>query len=309
MKTGKILTAILMLTILVAAASCSSTKSDPEKLEVITKLIKDYNVKLPVTFDNGDMLDSVYYDGGGHCAVFNYIVDNNDVTIETIASDAAKAKDLLLTNIATSGEAMAMYKELAKNEVTVRTVMLSTRSRTNTQVDLSATEINGLKANRATTSHASSDTMTVRDSLDLALDSINALCPDSIDRKTELTKVQVENNYVVYNYVIDENKSTTIDKMKSDMRKMQQDTEKEMRKPSPEQAKLMALCVDNGLGIKHRFVGRSTKQTQDYSFSAVELSKITDRPLPEGYEEIKELIDPKKYKPQGTKTQSEGGIY
>jgi hypothetical protein len=202
-----------------------------------------------------------------------------------------------------------MYKELAKNEVTVRTVMLSTRSRTNTQVDLSATEINGLKANRATTSHASSDTMTVRDSLDLALDSINALCPDSIDRKTELTKVQVENNYVVYNYVIDENKSTTIDKMKSDMRKMQQDTEKEMRKPSPEQAKLMALCVDNGLGIKHRFVGKSTKQTQDYSFSAVDLSKITGRDLPEDYEEIKGLIDPKKYKKKTGSSQYEEGIY
>lgn len=312
MKKGNIITAVIALVIIALASSCStSTSSDnlSENPDSLMKLLSQYNAKLPVTFGNGDILDSVYYDGGGHRAVFNYIVDNNDVTIETLASDAAKAKELLKGNIATSEDALAMYKELAQNEIDVRTVLLSTRSRTNTPIDLSADEINGLTAMKDSTTKQVSDQMTVRDSLDMALDSINALFPDTIDQRTVLTKVQVENNYVVYNYVCDEGKNTTMDRMKGEMGKKKAASESQMRKPTPELEQLMTLCVDNGLGIKHRFVGKSTKQTQDYSFSAVDLSKITGRDLPEDYEEIKDLIDPKKYKKKTGSSQYEEGIY
>jgi hypothetical protein len=301
MRKGNIFIAVLALAITAIAWSCSTStggNSLKDNTDSLLAKLTSYNGKLPVNFDNGDVLDSVYYDSGGNRAVFNYIVNNDELTIETLIDDPKSAHDHVVNNIATSSEALAMFKELANNEVEVRTVLLSTRSHQNTAVDLTADEIKAIKEKKSVAAtQAQSDTASIkRDSLDILVDSINALCPDSIDRKTELTRVQIENNYLVYNYVYEESKGSTIDKMAREIKGKKDGTDSKYRRPTPELRQLINLCIDNGLGIKHRYVGKSTKQTEDYAFSAVELSKITNHPLPEGYEAIKDRTKPNKLK-------------
>lgn len=299
--------AVAMLAMAWSCGTSTGSNALKNNADSLITLLKSYNEKLPITFDNADVLDSVYYDSGGHRAVFNYIVNNNEMDIETLSGNAKMAHDLVVEKIASSSESMAMYKELATNEIEVRTVLLSTRSRTNTTVDLSAEDILAIKAKKDVASTKEQAPMNASDSLDVLVDSINALCPDSIDRNTELTRVQIENNYLVYNYVYEESNGTTIDKMSGEVKRRKEITDSKLRHPSPDYQQLIFLCIDNGLGIKHRYVGKTTKQTEDYSFSAVELNKITNHPLPEGYEAIKERTKNNKIKKA---TQSEeSGIY
>ncbi len=299
MRKSKLSIVVIALAMLATAWSCNTSTSGDSLKDNADSLIArlaTYNVTLPVTFDNTDVLDSVYYDSGGHRAVFNYIVNNDEVSIEELSNNAKMAHDLVINNIASNSDATAMFKELANNEIEVRTVLLSTRSHVNTAVDLSADEIKALKVHKVDTTQQKQGAMNASDSLNVLVDSINAQCPDSIDRKTELTRAQIENNYLVYNYVYEESSGSTIDKMAREIKGKKDGTDSKYRRPTPELKQLINLCIDNGLGIKHRYVGKSTKQTEDYSFSAVELSKITNHPLPVGYEAIKDRTKPEKIK-------------
>lgn len=292
---------------IVVASSCTGT----DKSEKAIEKLKSYNTKLPITFINEDVLDSVYYDGGGHKAVFNYIVNDDAVNIESLSDNAPAAKKHLLNQITADTIVLNMYKELANNELDVRTVLLTPRSHVNVDVEMSSVEILALQPKKEASAINTGKVLTARDSLDQLVDSINTLCPDSIDRNTQLTKVQIENNYLVYNYVTEETKTISIDKKKGDIMRRKAITDSKIRKPSPEYKQLIYLCIDNGLGIKHRYVGKSTKQAEDFAFSAVDLSKMTRHPLPEGYKAVTERIKEKKVvrvvKP-GEK-QYEEGIY
>jgi len=291
MRKNSIFFSLMVLIMFAMLSSCSSDKGDK-----IVANLKAYNQKLPINFANEDVLDSVYYDSGGHQAVFNYIINNADVSIETLSTNATAAKEHLVSQLATDTTALNIYKDFAEAELEVRTVMLANRSHTKATVDLSVNEIKNLKAQTTSAENKTDQTLTVRDSLDQLVDSINALCPDTLGRKAELTKVQIENNYLVYNYVYDETKNYTIDKAKGEIYKFRASTDSKLRKPTPEYKHLVYLCIDNGLGIKHRFVGKMTKQAQDFAFSAVDLSKITKHELPEGYEAVKERKKEKKIK-------------
>jgi len=288
------------------STSCSTTGSDEGKLsenvDSLMARLKVFNDKLPVTFASGNVLDSVYYDSGGNQAVFNLVINDGDgsgdVKIMFGGNDSNdRAKSVLVSGLEGNEEALSMYKELAEGGVSVRTVLMGSSGRNKIQVELSAEEVNAIKlsqkANTAVANKTHADSAI--DSLTILVDSINALLPDTIDGKTMLTMVMVENNYLVYNYVREEGNNGTVDRLKRQLSTWKGSAESELRKPSPEMLTLMKLCVSNGLGMKHRYVGKDTKQTIDYSFSAVDLSKLCDQPLPEGYEEIKERIKrPKK---------------
>lgn len=309
MRKNSIFLSLMVLLMVAMLPSCDSNNREDK---VIANL-KAYNEKLPVTFANEDVLDSVYYDGGGHKAVFNYVVNNGDVTIETLSADAKAAKEHLFSQLKSDTTALNLYKEFADANLDVRTVMIGHRSHAKATVELTAEEINNLKGEKPSAEKKSTKDLTARDSLDQLVDSINALCPDSAGRKAELTKVQIENNYLVYNYVYEESKNFTIDKAKGEISKLKASTDSKIRKPTPEFEKLIYLCIDNGLGIKHRYVGKSTKQAQDFAFSAVDLSKITKHDLPEGYEAVKERVKEKKKKvyidPNDKNQHYEEGIY
>ena len=292
MRKNSIFFSLMVLLMIAMLPSCGSNNKE----EKVIANLKAYNEKLPVTFDNEDVLDSVYYDGGGHKAVFNYVVNNGDVTVETLSTDAKAAKEHLLNQLKTDTTALNLYKEFADAELEVRTVMIGHRSHAKATIDLGVEEIKNLKAQKSSEESKTTQALTARDSLDQLVDSINALCPDSVGSKAELTKVQIENNYLVYNYVYNESKNYTIDKAKGEIAKLKASADSKIRKPTPEYEKLMYLCIDNGLGIKHRYVGKMTKQAQDFAFSAVDLSKITKHDLPEGYEAVKERIKEKKKK-------------
>ncbi len=303
-KTG-IIPSLMVLMMIVLASSCTN----PDKSEMAIKKITSYNTKLPITFGNEDVLDSVYYDVGGHNAVFNYVVNDDAVTLESLSSNVKAAKEHILNQITSDTTVLNMYKDFAVDELNVRTVLLTPRSHVNVPVELSWEEIQALHPKRESAAKKSEKALTARDSLDQLIDSINALCPDSIDRNTELTKVQIENNYLVYNYVSEETKNSTIDIKKGEFQKRRAIADGKLRKPSPEYKQLIYLCIDNGLGIKHRYVGKLTKQAQDFAFSAVDLSKITRHPLPEGYEAVKERIKEPKVKrilAPGEKKREEG---
>lgn len=306
MKKGNILLALMLLMAIVIMPSCSSGNGDSEK---VMSQLKTYNSKLPITFDNDDMLDSVYYDGGGHKAVFNYIVNTSETSVEELATNSKAARELVVSNICSSAEAMAMFKEMAENEVEVRTVLLNPRSHSSVPIDFGIEEIKAFHAQQATAQAKPQAEMTARDSLDVMVDSINSQCPDSIDSRTELTNVRIENNYLVYNYVLDESKAATIDKLAGDVKRKKQIYDSKYRKAEAQLQQLLLLCIDNGLGIKHRYVGRSTKQAEGFAFSAVELSKITNHPLPEGYEANKDRVKPLKLKKATGKNAQEVGIF
>lgn len=275
---------LVALAMSVCTNSCITAGTD--NADSVVMRLKTYNDKLPLTFSNDDMLDSVYYDGGSHKAVFNYLVNNDEVTIESLIADGKAAKDYVVKHLLENADAISLYKEIAGYEVEVRTILLDGRGRLNTQVDLTLDEIKKLHSQGKIQKPAQA--MTARDSLDQLVDSINALCPDSIESKLELNRVQIENNYLVFNYVCNETKSMKIDMMKGDLGRWKTRVDRDIAAPTPEFKHLMELCVDNGLGIKYRYVGRLTKQAEDYAKSATTLSKATRRPLPEGYEEIKE---------------------
>lgn len=285
--------------------SCISTENDQSD-SVVAKL-STYNATLPIPFANDDLLDSVYYDGGSHKAVFNYLVNNDQVSLESLIGDTKSAKAFVIDQLTSSPEALAIYKEIAGYQVEVRTVLLDNRGRVNTQVDLTLDEIKNLRSKATARTDTSRNAMTVRDSLDQLVDSINALCPDSINNKLELTKAQIENNYLVFNYVCNETKNMRIDMMKGDLASWKARADKEINLPTAEFKQVLKLCVSNGLGIKYRYVGKLTKQAEDYSQSAVSLSKITKHPLPEGYEAIKERTTDEKLKK--AVNANEGRIY
>lgn len=297
---------MLLLMAIAIMPGCSSGNADSNK---VVSLLKTYNSTLPITFDNDDVLDSVYYDGGGHRAVFNYIVNTAEVSIEALATNSKAARELVVGNICSSAKAMAMFKELAENEVDVRAVLLNPRSHSNVAIDFGIDEIKALHAQQPAAVTKPQDAMTARDSLDAMVDSINSQCPDSIDGRTELTNLRVENNYLVYNYVFNESKAATIDKLAGDFKRKKQTFDSRYRKADPQLQQLLLLCIDNGLGIKHRYLGRSTKQAEGFAFSAVELSKITGHPLPQGYEAIKDRVKPLKLRKATGRNAQEVGIF
>ena len=252
-----------------------------ENTDSLQICLAGYNKKLPISVGDNS-LDSVYYDSGGNTAVFNYIV-TDDLQENLTPQNARKLVEQMLTG---SREAWDMYNELARNQVAIRTVIMGEHNRNTCVVELTEAQVLAIKPGTARKQEDAA--MTSLDSLNLALDSINALCPDTINSKTLLVKVQVENNYVVYNYVVEETKVNTLDKQKASLPAWKASQEKQLQSPSPEMKSLMILCVDNGLGMKHRYVGRDTKQSLDYAFTATQLSAMSKHPLPEGYEEVKE---------------------
>ena len=290
------------------AVGCGTATENKADDAALNACLDSINGVLPVALDEFGTLDSVYFDGGGNTAVFNLVVDEAGAKFQA-ASGEAVFKKTILDELKNSPEMLSLYQAIARHEVDVRTVLMAPSGRNYGQVELTGEEINGITASAPKQqAPATSDSLAMkRDSLDVLVDSINALCPDSINSRTELTKVQVENNYLVYNYVCEETKGLTVDKMKSEIAGRKEQTESKLRKPTPEMKHLIELCVDNGLGIKHRYVGKSTKQTQDFAFSAVDLSKMSNHPLPEGYEAIKERIKtPKKQVIIGEKGPTEG---
>lgn len=298
MRKFSLLTILAIVAIVMGVAACSTTGGGDklgENPDSLMARINAFNKELPITFASENVLDSVYYDGGGNKAVFNLVIDEHGNELSVANQGNARVKAVLLSELASSPEALAMYKELAEGEVNVRTVLLGASGKSYGQVELAPQDILAIKAVKPDTTTTDTTSVAVsgakRDSLDMLVDSINALYPDTIDARTILTRAQVENNYLVYNYVRDEGgKNGTIDRLKRETSKWKGSAESKLRKPTPEMATLIALCIDNGLGMKHRFVGKDTKQTIDYAFSAVELSKISNHPLPEGYEAVKERI-------------------
>lgn len=289
MRKNSIFLSLMVLIMTSMLPGCSN------KEQTVTDNIKACNQKLPITFANDDVLDSIYYDGGSHKAVFNYVVNSTDVTIESMSTDAKAAKEYLTNQLVSDTTALNIYRELANAKLDVRTVMIGHRSHAKATIEMSIEEIKNLKYQKPSADSKTTPTLTARYTLDQMVDSINAaLCPDSTGSKAELTKVQIENNYLVYNYVYNESKNFTIDKANGEISKLKALTESNIRKPTPQFEKLMHLCIDNGLGIKHRYVGKMTKQAQDFAFSAVDLSKITKHDLPEGYEAVKERIKEEK---------------
>lgn len=301
--------------------SCNSNSGKENKLsenpDSLKAVIASFNKVLPITFDSGNELDSIYYDMVGNEAVFSMVIEDaaGMGDVENVLQGGEQARKLLLSELAANEKALAMYQQLAQGGVDVRTVMMGKRGRNSCQMSLTAEQVLAIKADKNSKNTQGKKAPTsARDSLDLLIDSINALCPDSINRKIEMTKVQVENNYLVYNYVCEEEgKMATVDKLKGEMKGWKASAESKLRKPSPEMLTLMKLCIDNSLGMKHRYVGKVTKQTIDYSFSAVELSKMCNHPLPEDYVEIKERIKEPKPRPQqpvnNTGTPRPEGIY
>lgn len=302
---------IVAATILFAwmAVGCVTGESNKAGDANLNACLDSINDILPITLDEFGTLDSVYFDGGGNTAVFNLVVDESGATFKTASSGEANSKKVILDELSKNQDMLSLYKSIAHHEVNVRTVLMAASGKNYGQVELLAEDILKMTASAPKPQAAApNDTLAMkRDSLDVLVDSINALCPDSINSKTELTKVQIENNYLVYNYVCAETKLMTMDKMKAEIAGRKAQTDTKLRKPTPELKHLIELCVDNGLGIKHRYVGRSTKQTQDFAFSAVDLSKIANHPLPEGYEAVKEREKvPKKQVLIGEKTPVEG---
>ena len=272
----------------------NSLAENPDSVKMI---IAKFNDALPLTFDSGNELDSIYYDKVGNEAVFSMVIDDavGVVDMDSLLSGGEAAKKLLISELKTNGKALAMYKQLAQGGLDLRTVMMGKRGRSSCQVMLSAQQVMDIKADKSGENKVSQAAISSRDSLDLLVDSINALCPDSVSKKITMTKVQVENNYLVYNYVCDE-AGVTVDRMKGEMKGWKASTDSKLRNPEPQLLALMKLCINNSLGMKHRYMGKETKQAIDYSFSAVDLSKMCNHPLPEGYVEIKERI--KEPKPQ-----------
>lgn len=300
-----LLTAVMVIAIV---TSCGNLNNKNNADNNLTALLDSINGVLPIEMEDYGTIDSVYYDSGGNTAVFNVVAEEKGTDTEIMYHGGPRSKKLLLYQLSSNSTVLSIYKGLAQKEVTVRTVFISPNGKNYGQVELMPEEITAIMPAAAKPQkEIKEDSITMkRDSLDTLIDSINASLPDTIDTKTLLTTVLVENNYLVYNYVFDESKGTTMDKLKGEMSRKKALAESEMRKSSPSQQKLMQLCVDNGLGIKHRYVGRSTKQTKDFSFSAVDLSKITGHALPAGYEAIKERIKPK---PKPQKEVYEEGIY
>ncbi len=294
-RTTSTMIAIFMIVMGMTWTACSSTGHDGDKLSenpdsLIAKL-STFNDKLPITFVTGDELDSVYYDSGGNRAVFNLVIDDVVTNQETGLSGGPQSKQLLQGLIASSQEALDMYRELAQGGVDVRTVLMGMRGGKKCHVDLTDDEILAIKFTPGTAAVKASQPTTSRDSLDVLIDSINAMCPDSTGRNIEMTRVQVENNYLVYNYVVEESgKGTTVDRLKGELKGWEAAAESKLRKPSPEMLALMKLCINNSLGMKHRYVGKTTRQAIDYSFTAVDLSKMCDHPLPADYVEITERV-------------------
>lgn len=288
-----------------ATIACNSNSGNENTLsenpDSVKTIIASFNKALPITFDSGNELDSIYYDMVGNDAVFSMVIDEGTGTINTdsILKGGEQAKKLLLSELASNGKALEMYRQLAQGGLDTRTVMMGKRGRNSCQVALSAEQVLAIKVVESGDSRGKAAVATSRDSLNVLIDSINALCPDSISKKIEMTKVQVENNYLVYNYVCEEQgKMATVDKLKGEMKGWKASTDSKLRKPSPELLTLMKLCINNSLGMKHRYVGKATKQAIDYSFSAVELSKMCNHPLPKDYVEIKERIKEPRPKPQ-----------
>lgn len=280
-----------------ALQSCNSSGNDTqditENVDSIKSIMLNLNAKLPISDDNGGSLDSVYYDEGSKKVVFNYIV-GYDVDMDMLTANGAQARNMLLDVIGGNDSIKSLYKTVADNGIDVRTMIMSTRNAKNLTIDFTVDELKKIVTTAATAADTTAtDSLPANERLKNCVDSINALCPDSIDRRTELTRVQVENNYLVYNYVKDEGgNNETVDRLKRQLSQWKGEAESKLRKPSPEMLTLMKACIDNGLGIKHRYVGNETKQTIDFSFTAVELSKFCNHPLPEGYEAIKERTKP-----------------
>ena len=296
----KVLLALIVAGLALSAAtllSCGNNTDNTgditENVDSIKSIMLDLNAKLPISVDGGGVLDSVYYDGGSKKAVFNYVV-GYDVDMDVLVANNSSAKKMVLDMIGGNDSIKSIYKMVADNGIDTRTMIMSTRTAKNSTIDLSAEELKQITAASAKDNDSiPRDSLSHAERLKVCVDSINALCPDSIDRRTELTRVQVENNYLVYNYVKDEGgNNETVDRLKRQLSGWKASAESKMRKPSPEMLTLMKTCVDNGLGIKHRYVGNETKQTISFSFDAVALSKICDQPLPEGYEAIKERTKP-----------------
>ena len=282
--------AVLLLGTVVTGCGTATDEGKPlsENTDSLQRRLAAFNAKLPIELDADQMLDSVYYDGGGNRVVFNLVLGNDEADL-AIINDFKKSKQLITDVVAGNKEAWAMYKELADGGVGVRTVVMNSRGN-NCAVDMTPEEVLAMaSAAKTVKDSVNTDSVSVDDRLSELVDSINSLLPVSIDRATELTKAQVENNYLVYNYVREEG-NMTIDKMKGQIRGWKMGEESKLRKSSPEQQALMETLVDNGLGIKHRYVGKTTRQTVDYAFTAVELSKISKHPLPEDYEEVKDRI-------------------
>ena len=286
--------AVLLVTVV---TGCNTASNDGKPLSENTDSLQlrlaEFNGKLPIELDDDRTLDSVYYDGVGKKVVFNLVLGNDDADL-AIINDYKKSKQLVTDVRAVNNDAWALYKELADGGLGVRTVVMNSRGN-NCAIEMTPEEVLAMAgAAKVVKDSVQTDSIAVDDRLAELVDSINALLPVEVDRATELTTAQVENNYLVYNYVRDESNGT-IDRMKGQIRGWKAGEESKLRKPSPEQKTLMETLVDNGLGIKHRYMGKTTRQTVDYAFSAVELSKISNHPLPEGYEEVKDRIKvPKK---------------
>lgn len=318
-KKIKFFISLALVLIAMGSMGCNSGSNNENKLsenpDSVKAMIESFNTALPITFDSGNELDSIYYDMVGNEAVFSMVIDDAGlINVDSVLLGGEPARKLLTSELMSNEKALAMYQDLARGGVGARTVMMGKRGRSSCQVEMTPAQVLAIKAASGGNKASATRETTSRDSLDQLIDSINALCPDTVNNKITMTKAQVENNYLVYNYVVEEGgNGATVDRMKGEMKGWKASADSKLRKPAPELLTLMKLCINNSLGMKHRYVGKSTKQAIDYSFSAVDLSKMCNHPLPEDYVEITERI--KEPKPQAQPASNNGvtkrveGIY
>lgn len=257
MKKSIYFTLCCCIMVMLSTISCSR---DAE----LRKGVEEANKSCPMSLGLLGELTSVTYEDGN--VVFLYTIDEEFVKIEALNSypDLTKENAVTFVNNAT-GSLKELLDMLDSAGAGMIFVYKGKESGKTARVELDKDDIKEALKESA----GNRDAMAV---LKTQLKVTNAQMPATIDEGMEMTAVYLDNSFVVYKIVIDEN-LYSIDAIRDDYAQVKAEIKETLTAPNPVLSQFLGLCKENNVGIAYKYVGAVSGESVSIEFPASELSK------------------------------------
>ena len=257
MKRSKLFPVLILSIVAFLSASCQQKES-----ELQTK-IKEFNEQCPQSLGlMGEVTSIVYEDDD---VVITFTMNEQVVNLMVFESNMRVLRQSMINSFKNSdGDLKEIIDQVVAEDANLVVRYVGATTNKTIEVKITSDELKNSIAKQDSPEKVSLDALQSR------VDVLNSQLPAQMDEGMVLTNVTMEEEYVVYNINVDEEKYP-IEALENDRAQLEESLKKWLKSSGRATTEMSKLCKDTGRGIAHRYTGERSQQSCFVGVPASEL--------------------------------------